>query len=413
MELAGPPSSAPAPAFATPALVPGPGGRELCASCRRPRNVCYCAVLPRIETATRVVILQHPRERDVAIGTARMASLALPSAELHVGIEWSDHPALARALADPDRPPILLYPGPDATDILAAPPPGPVTLVVVDGTWSQARNVVRDNPVLRALPRYAFRAPAPSEYRIRREPTDEYVSTIEALMHVLGALEGEPERFRALLDPFRAMVDAQLACQAAAPQPRQRKPRPIAPPRRALADDVLAAPDALVVLVAEANAWPYRSGRDHVPDELVHLVAHRVTTGELFDVIAAPEHGLSPSTPFHIGLAADRLAAGVPRAAMLTAFAGFVRPGDQLCAWGHYSAKLLHDAGAPIDAAAAMIDVRAAAQRFTSRRFGSLEDYAASLGPPPPPLAAGRAGDRAARLAQIIRAWLAPPGGES
>ncbi len=386
-------------------------GREVCDRCRRPRTVCYCASLPRIETATRVVILQHPRERDVAIGTARMASLALPSAELHVGVRWGEHPALARALADPARPPILLYPGPEATDILRAPPPGPVTLVVVDGTWSQARNVVRDNPVLRALPRYAFTAPAPSEYRIRREPSDEYVSTIEALMHVLGALEGDPARFRALLDPFRAMVDAQLACQARAPSPRRRTPRPPGPPRRPLPADVLASPDALVCVVAEANAWPYASGPDHPPDELVHWVAHRVTTGETFSVIAAPDHPLSPSAPFHTGLAADVLRAGVARAALLEAFAGFVRPTDRALAWGHYGPGLFALAGGALPTPA--IDLRAAAQRFTARGLGSLEDYAATFGPPPPPVAVGRAGLRAALLAQIVRAWLTPPGGPS
>src|SRR5204863_4222267 len=117
----------------------------------------------------------------------------------------------------------LLYPGPGARDILREPPAHPVTLVVVDGTWSQAKTVVRDNPILRALPRYAFATPEPSQYRIRREPRAEYVSTIEALMYVLGVLEGQPERFRALLEPLRTMVDNQLACQAAAPAHARRK----------------------------------------------------------------------------------------------------------------------------------------------------------------------------------------------
>jgi len=175
----------------------------MCARCRRPVSVCYCPALPRIETATKIVILQHPRERDMPIGTARMASLCLPQAELHVGVRWTDSAPLARALGDPTRPPILLYPGPGARDILREPPRGPVTLVVVDGTWAQAKTVVRDNPVLHALPRYAFATPEPSQYRIRREPRAEYVSTIEALMHVLGVLEGEPARFRSLLDPLR------------------------------------------------------------------------------------------------------------------------------------------------------------------------------------------------------------------
>ena len=411
MELVEPRPDDGASPYATPALVPGPGGRELCARCRRPRSVCYCASLPRIDTRTRVVILQHPRERQVAIGTARMASLALPSAELHVGVRWGEHPALARALSDRARPPILLYPGPDATDILRAPPPGPVTLVVVDGTWSQARTVVRDNPVLRALPRYAFTAPEPSQYRIRREPSDEYVSTIEALMHVLGALEGDPERFRALLVPFRAMIDAQLACQARAPSHRVRKPRPVGPPRRPLPAEVLDAPDGLVCVAAEANAWPYTSGPEHPADELVHWVAHRVTTGETFSAVAAPERALSPSTPFHTGLAAERLAAAGSRADLLAAFAGFLRAGDHVLAWGHYGPGLFTLAGGALPGPA--IDVRAAAQRFTHRKFGSLEDYAATLGPPPPALAEGRAGRRAALLAQIVRAWISPPGGSS
>ncbi|HEY0193979.1 MAG TPA: tRNA-uridine aminocarboxypropyltransferase, partial [Kofleriaceae bacterium] len=176
--------------------------RAMCDRCRRPMRVCYCTALPRLETRTRVVILQHPRERDMPIGTARMASLCLPRSELHVGVRWADNPALARAIGDPARPAILLYPGPGARDILREPPAGPVTLVVVDGTWSQAKSVVRDNPILQTLPRYAFATPEPSQYRIRREPRAEYVSTIEALMYVLGALEGEPERFRSLLDPL-------------------------------------------------------------------------------------------------------------------------------------------------------------------------------------------------------------------
>ena len=378
----------------------------MCGRCRRPVSVCYCAALPRIETATRVVILQHPRERDMPIGTARMASLCLPASELHVGVRWDDSVPLARALGDPARPPILLYPGPGARDILRDPPPGAVTLVVVDGTWSQAKTVVRDNPVLRALPRYAFATPEPSQYRIRREPHAEYVSTIEALMHVLGVLEGEPARFRRLLDPLRAMVDTQLACQARSPRRRVRHPRPAHPPRspghkipdvftRRLAD--------LVCVVGEANAWPYRAGAQSPPEELVHWVAHRVATGETFAVIAAPERPLSPSTTFHSELTEADLGRGVPRAELFARFAAFCGPTDLLCAWGHYSHNLALASGGPLPAG--RIDLRAEARRMVHGKLGSLEAYAATLGPAPAPLTAGRAGRRLAMLVQIVQAW--------
>ena len=80
-------------------------------------------------------------------------------------------------------------------DVLTDPPPHPVTLIVVDGTWSNAKTLVRDSTVLSALPRVAFAAPRPTEYRIRREPRDEYVSTIEALVHVLVSFAPAPQAF--------------------------------------------------------------------------------------------------------------------------------------------------------------------------------------------------------------------------
>ncbi len=205
--------------------------RDTCHACRRPLSHCWCGLLPSIETRTRVVLLQHPRERDVAIGTARMATLCLPNSELHVGVDWGDVPALDRALSDPARPAALLYPGDDAADLFTAPPPGPITLVVVDGTWTLTRKVVRTNPRLAALPRYAFNPPSPSDYRIRREPRAACVSTIEALSYALGALEGDPERFAAMLVPFRAMIDAQIAAESSQHRGRERRPRGPRPER--------------------------------------------------------------------------------------------------------------------------------------------------------------------------------------
>ena len=72
------------------------------------------------------------------------------------------------------------------------------------------------------LPRYAFEPDRPSEYRIRREPRAEYVSTIEAVVQALAALEGDRERFAPLLAPFRAMVDAQLGYAARSSGGRRR-----------------------------------------------------------------------------------------------------------------------------------------------------------------------------------------------
>jgi len=185
--------------------------RAVCTRCRRPESVCYCSHITPLESTTKVVLLQHPRERDVPIGTARMASLCLCNAELHVGLHWSGSRVLARALSDPARPAVLLYPGAGARDAVASPPTTPVTLIVVDGTWSNTKKVLRENPELAALGRYALSPTSPSEYRIRSEPKTGYVSTIEAIAQVLAAWEPDGARFEALLRPFRAMVEGQIA----------------------------------------------------------------------------------------------------------------------------------------------------------------------------------------------------------
>lgn len=362
-----------------------PVARVRCVRCRKPAAMCYCALIPRLETTTRVVILQHTRERDMPIGTARMASLCLPQAELHVGVDWSERASLRRALGDPARPPILLYPGPGARDILREPPRGPVTLVVVDGTWAQARRVVRDNSILAALPRYAFTAPEPSRYRIRREPRAEYCSTIEALMHVLGVLEGDPARFRALLAPFEAMIDAQIACEASAPAQRPRIERARAPrsPLPAVIDERW---DDLVCIAAEAQP----------PDELIHWLAYRPSDAARFEAIATPASPIAASTSFISELTEAQLAAGAPIEEVRDRFARFVRSSDILCTWGP-RALALYGGALP----AGRLDLRAVAHRHAGRKVGSLEDYAGVV----PPLAAGRAGRRLALLAHLLQGW--------
>jgi hypothetical protein len=323
----------------------------------------------------------------------------LPQAQLRVGVDWTNSAPLAHALADPERPPVLLYPGPNARNILREPPAGPVTLVVVDGTWAQARTVVRDNPILNALPRYAFAAPEPSRYRIRREPRAEYCSTIEALMHVLGVLEGDPERFRALLVPFEAMIDAQLACERSAPAQRTRYRRTTQPKRPNLPATIASRWQDLLCVVGEANAWPYQAGASSPPAELVHWLAYRPSDGSLFDAIAAPRGDLSPSTTFHSELSEAQIAAGMTADELIDRFAAFVRPTDLVCLWGDHAPTLLGNRADVLPAE--RLDLRLVAGRYLQGKVGGLEKCAGEV----TPLATGRGGRRLAMLSALLRTW--------
>ena len=111
--------------------------------------------------------------------------------------------------------------------------------------------------------------------RIRLEPQRHWeVNTPGELGKVLSVLEDDPHSFRALLAPFRAMVDAQIEAQATRPGRRYRKPRRPRPLHERLPPALTDRFADLVLVGAEANAWPYAS-RAEVPDELVQWIAVR------------------------------------------------------------------------------------------------------------------------------------------
>jgi len=354
-----------------------------------------------------VLLLQHPRERHVPIGTARLAHLCLPGSELRVGVDFDDDAAVRAALAGggqdkTETETYLLFPGPKAIDLAAVKPAGAITLVVVDGTWWQARKLLKRNAALAALPQIRFTPRVPSNYRIRKEPADHCVATIEALAEVLGALEGDPERFAALRRPFDAMIDTQLhyartvrgaRLRHAAHRARHpRRPRTPALLRERAAD--------LVCLHGEANAWPARASTGH-PAEIVHWVAQRARTGETFEAIIAPRRPLAPSIPGHIRISRERLADGESWDGFRARWAAWTRPDDVICAWGRYPVDLMEAEGVALPAA--RIDLRPAAGTFLGRRTGSVEDCTARLGVDvPAPFAIGRGGARLAALSAIV-----------
>ena len=86
----------------------------------------------------------------------------------------------------------------------------PLLLVVPDGTWRKARKLLYLNPLLAALPRVCLPAGLESRYRLRKAPMAGALSTLEAIVVALEALEA-PQSFAALLQPFEALIDGQIA----------------------------------------------------------------------------------------------------------------------------------------------------------------------------------------------------------
>jgi DTW domain-containing protein YfiP len=346
-----------------------------------------------LKPRTRVVILQHPREGRVAIGTARMAHLALQGSELHEGIAFAE---LEDLVADPHA--AVLFPGPTVAP-LGTPPR---TLVVVDGTWPQARQMIRRNPMLRRMRRLGLSPASPGAYRIRREPAPECLSTIEAVAAALGELEGDPQRFAALLDAFTFMVDRQLACAGARALPRRRA-RAGAPP--ALGPELtclLRRPEDVVLLHGEANSHgAHERSPGHA--ELVHLVATRPASGARFEAFVAPRRPLGARTALHLEVDAARLLGGEPVARVLARLEAFFGPTARLCGWGPFAADLLEREGL---ARRPRVDLRAIVARRLPGHPRGIDRVAALLAPAaqPHPGPSGRAGRMIGLLEAIFAA---------
>ncbi|MEB0120449.1 DTW domain-containing protein [Pseudomonas sp. CCI1.2] len=187
--------------------------RAHCARCLRPETHCLCALIPQLDSRTRVLVIQHPSEVGHALNTARLAVLGLTNAELVVGEVFDELP---RLLNRPGYRARLLFPGEDAQavvgyqNVVTGEADQPLLLVVPDGTWRKARKLLHLNPALAALPRVTLGQTTTSRYRLRKAPGPDALSTIEAIAQALEILEA-PMTFESLLRPFDALIEGQIA----------------------------------------------------------------------------------------------------------------------------------------------------------------------------------------------------------
>ncbi|WP_078085603.1 tRNA-uridine aminocarboxypropyltransferase [Microbulbifer mangrovi] len=184
--------------------------RQVCPTCQRPLNVCYCSALVYIPNRIRVLIIQHPLEQKHPFNTGRMAQLCLDNSELIVAEQLAVHD-LAQLLKPNSA---LLYPSlawlPEVEQVA----PGSTLaasleqLVVIDATWKKSKKILHMHPMLQQLPRVSFEGDLQSGYQIRHSSMENSLSTIESIMMAMQQLEPDCD-FQAILRPFEKMIALQ------------------------------------------------------------------------------------------------------------------------------------------------------------------------------------------------------------
>ena len=310
--------------------------RDRCYDCFRPAEHCLCRWIEPVDNRTGILVLQHPKERGHAFNTVRLARMALKRSEVIAGYV----PDLARDAELPSRldGAGLLYPGPGSLDMSKlAPAERPERLVVLDGTWWHARTMLRDVPALGRLPRFALPGGLTSGFRIREQPAQGCLSTLEAVAAALRLLEPDTPGLDGLLRPFEEMQRMHLgATTKSAPRTRTR-PRPR---RRALPGALTGERRSLVVVYAEVHPEIEPGARR----PLVALAASRPATGESLAAVLPAALGIEGAWP-ELALSRGKM---IAVEAFRARWRAFLRSNDVVVAWNASTFGALADQLGPL-----------------------------------------------------------------
>lgn len=174
-------------------------------------TLCICALVPRLETRTRLQLIVHCREESKPTNTGQLAARCVQRSQLSI-VGDRERPLQLTTVTDREQP-LLLFPADDAVPITRfAASERPVVLFVPDGNWRQASKMRKRIPSLADVPCVTLPDAGPSNYRLRAEFHAGRLCTFEAIARALCILEGEagPQIEAAMLAVFRVMVERTL-----------------------------------------------------------------------------------------------------------------------------------------------------------------------------------------------------------
>jgi DTW domain-containing protein YfiP len=128
---------------------------------------------------------------------------------------------------DPTRHCVILFPGDDSINLTTLPAEDlktalfgdkKLTVFLLDGTWTTAKQILRESKILSVLPKVSFEVHTLSQYGFRKQPKPYCLSTVEAVhelvenLTVKGLCARPTENaHHQMLRCFQALVESQMA----------------------------------------------------------------------------------------------------------------------------------------------------------------------------------------------------------
>lgn len=192
--------------------------RKICERCKRPERVCVCFAFPEVPvpiTAT-VHIFQHPREQDFRqLTTVPLLQQCLPADKCIVyrGKRFPESKFLSIHRICKQKNCAVLFPSRDAIiveEFVSRLDGEPLNLIVLDGTWKEAKSIKHNCKFLQDVPKVKLDGSWRSQFVIKTQPTDESVSTLEAVAIALAQIEHNPDIITIARKPLKALCDFQI-----------------------------------------------------------------------------------------------------------------------------------------------------------------------------------------------------------
>ncbi|KAJ1723785.1 hypothetical protein LPJ53_001902 [Coemansia erecta] len=204
------------------AVLDGCGERVACDRCgKKVRFFCYVCCVPVGQLAGKIPQLRLPFKMDILKHSGELDG---KSTAVHAKIIAPDDTRLMTygpdSLADVDLDrTLLLFPGPDALDIAQVDQETFDRVVVIDGTWRQAKGMAREDARLRKMRKVTVH-PRQTRFWRYQSLDDSFMATIEAIYFLYrdsvargGAYAGEYDGLMFFYKYFYQFIQGEYAAQ--------------------------------------------------------------------------------------------------------------------------------------------------------------------------------------------------------
>ena len=181
-----------------------------------------CPHIQKVQTKTKFVILMHPKEfKKVKNGTGHFTHLSLPNSELYIGIDFTNHQKINEIIATHES--FVLYPSKNSINlsersIALSGEKKDIAIFLIDATWACSVKMLRESKNLQCLKSVSFENTQLSQFKIKEQPAEYCLSTIESTLKVLELLNKwnletiEEKDLQKFLNPFYKMIELQIKC---------------------------------------------------------------------------------------------------------------------------------------------------------------------------------------------------------